>query len=477
MSLRVRLVLMFGGLLAVFMAAQWMLIRNFSIDLSSEIDHVAFSMGREVISTFSTNAHGFENHDVNVKATDENSDRHQVSVLIVAKPDEENNQMRVRKEIQWVQNDEVWADERVTQSDIAPGENSFEIATIDLFVDSDTQDNAEYLVMKSPLIERRIPIPKGGVRDAVGRVSQRMVLGSLTLFLAGLLAVGFVSHRVSAPLRELSQAAQLVGSGAIGTQVATGRYRGEEASAIDAFNHMSLRLQEFDEESRMLRQRQALSELGEIARGLAHTIRNPLNAIGLSMDQLAALAKDQVTASEIAHAGRRQIRRVDQWIRSFLALASDGGEMVQDVDVAVLVQEVVLNAAQDNPGKVEFKLDLSPKLAKVSGLVPELRAAIHALLINAIEASPQNGRVSLCLIELDDRIRLQIDDEGAGVASHLKDRLFTPHVTTKSHGSGMGLFLARRIMNSKYGGDVTLESRSDKGARATLTLPFTGRNS
>jgi signal transduction histidine kinase len=76
--------------------------------------------------------------------------------------------------------------------------------------------------------------------------------------------------------------------------------------------------------------------------------------------------------------------------------------------------------------------------------------------------------------EQRDGARIEIDDEGAGIAPEVADRLFAPHVTTKPHGSGMGLYLAQRLATHRYGGGVKLEARTDgkpgAGTRATLRL-------
>lgn len=472
MSLRLRLVLAFGALISLLMVTQLWMVDKLSRDLSGEIEMVAFSMGQEVISAFSTDADHWV-HDrgaASVQVVDLDGHNQEIIERIVPAEDENVTVRRltVKKRMTWVDDQTVLVDEqRIPEAQ--------EDTVIELFVESDQESDAGFLVLQGAA-DHRIPIPKLGVNKAVNRVTQAMMWGSSGLLVVGLLLAALLAHRITAPLRELTHVAQMVGNGAFGAQINGYSLAGEEGRAIAAFNLMSLRLKDLDEESKLLRQRQALSELGEVARGLAHTIRNPLNAIGLSMDELASLSEDRSAAKEIAAAGRRQIRRVDQWIRSFLALASDqGGIEEAPVQLAGLIREVVLNVAQDNPGKVEFTLNLEGQFPAIKGLVPELRAVFHALIVNAVEASPSAGRVAVSLRREEQQQIVHIDDDGPGIAQAVMDRLFTPHVTTKSHGSGMGLFLAQRIMVTKYSGQVGLQPRDPVGTRASVVIPERGR--
>lgn len=96
---------------------------------------------------------------------------------------------------------------------------------------------------------------------------------------------------------------------------------------------------------------------------------------------------------------------------------------------------------------------------------------VQALVVNAVEASPPGGQV---LVRVGrgpgERWWLEVDDEGPGVAPEIRERLFTPHVTTKASGSGMGLFLAQRLAAGRYDGKVELLTRTEGGTRARLEL-------
>ncbi|MFQ5720465.1 MAG: ATP-binding protein [Acidobacteriota bacterium] len=250
---------------------------------------------------------------------------------------------------------------------------------------------------------------------------------------------------------------------------------GEVGEAIRSFNRMSARLQELDAAAREMRTQQHLGEIGEIGRGLAHTLRNPLNALGLSLEELAERAPDGDASDELVESARRQIRRMDHSIRSFLALASGGAGDLEPVNLRALVQDVVLEVLQDTRHRTPIEIEPGAAGAAepvIDGIGAELRAVVQALVVNAVEASPPGSAVRLRLTPAGrgERIGLEIDDAGAGLPPEVRERLFTPHTTTKATGSGMGLFLAHRIATGWYAGRLEIRDRVPRGSTAVLEL-------
>ena len=105
---------------------------------------------------------------------------------------------------------------------------------------------------------------------------------------------------------------------------------------------------------------------------------------------------------------------------------------------------------------------------------------LQALVVNAVEASPEGGTVRIGVRPVendggtdDPRVLIAIEDQGPGLPAEVRERLFTPHLTTKANGSGMGLFLAHRIATNRYGGRLELEdlkSTDGSGTRALLEI-------
>ncbi len=491
MSLRLRLFLLFGGLVALLVSAQWWWVRVLTRDLSSEIDQVASSVGHSVATFFADvdlggdgaagakvieclggDCEEVEILDEDVDVTHRADLRHAWVREDVDGEGEAGVAPEAKVLIHKIRRDPPDADSpsvlaysyrtEESHSEEAPGTSSHRLVEKHVQLHVEHEDGARYLWLAGPKVERRFQIPQGGVSDKLERFSSRLVLGSLGFLALGLALAGVVAHRETTPLRRLSEAARRLGEGDLGTRVPL-EAGGEVGEAVAAFNRMSQRLEQLDERNRELSARKHLGEIGDIARGLAHTLRNPLNALGLSVEELAAGGDRQADSGHqaLAESARRQIRRIDSSLKSFLALASQSGGVPAEVDLGEVVADVSLEALQDGRGKVRLEVESDPDLPRLRAIEPELRAVLQALVVNAIEASPEGGEVTVRAASPEPgRWRLEVDDQGPGLPPEIRRRLFTPHLSTKANGSGMGLFLAHRIATSRYSGSLELLDRT-----------------
>lgn len=487
MTLRLKLFVLIGGLLALMVGAEWLLVETLTNDLRVQVSAVATSVGKDVLKVLQEGekrvvalpADGglrriVVHDDSGVRgatATAGSNGAFRVETRVEAGTGTNGGPKTGAKVEPKTEPHRI-----VAIPDGAPV-SRFVVTTVQTDENGTTHstkswtssDKAEFLFVEGPAARTRILIPGTGVKDAVSRFRTRLVLGSLGIVAVGLLVAAFVAHRVTRPLAELSLAARTVGEGAFGAQVAT-REGGEVGEAIAAFNQMSSRLAALEEEALALKEREHLGEMGEVARGMAHALRNPLHAVGLSVDELASRLPDDPAAAEMAAAARRQIAGVDGTIRSFLALATAGGTE-EEVDVRALAEEVALSALQGALGRVRVTVEPGEARPRLAAVAPELRAALHALVVNAVEASPDGARVSVRVEAREGGgARVTVEDEGPGLPDEVRARLFTPHVTTKPSGSGMGLFLAHRIATTRHAGGLALEKRPTRGTRAVLDL-------
>lgn len=489
MTLRTRLVLLISGILLLLGLGGWWGVDRLTSELADELGEVAASVGRSMVAVFSTS------DSVHVEPPAE---------LLAQMPEEVRERLR-RLEGEAESKVHTWT----WSSDAAPeGEEGIETRhvvrierraeltpapegdsaagppavvvldrdsgperVLDVVVQRGAQEPLELGVLDGSHVVRRIPIPSAGVEAAVERFSRRLLIGLLVLLALTLLVVVVVVHRATAPLARLAAVAQQVGAGELGERVGPVAGAGREvAAAIEAFDQMSVRLAELDAEARQLRQREQLGELGEVARAVAHSLRNPLNALGLSVDRLAR-GVDAEQAGELAQSARQQIRRLDASIRSILALAADREAEPGPVELGRLCRDVALEAAQDAAGRVEVRVEVeqAPRLERV--VAAELRAIVQALVVNAVEASPDGAEVVVKAGEgPEGETVVSVEDRGAGIDPSVRDRLFSPHVTTKATGSGMGLFIAQRLAVTRYDGRVELHDREGGGTVAEVHL-------
>lgn len=474
MTLRRRLFLLLGALVALLVAGQVVLVRSLTRELADEVGAVAVSVGESVAAAVG------EEPRFLPKLPGEILHERQVRVIRVPPPGPDGPR-QLTLDVDDVEVDEAAGPAEkgaVPEEGGELGEREVKHSVVKVkLLDKGSERT---LVLDDGGEARAIPLPERGVSREVGRFQRRLLLGSLALAALGVVAAAVVAHRVSRPLAELAAAARRVGEGDLGTQAPEPRDR-DVGAAVAAFNRMSRELAQLDEHARALRAREHLAELGEVARGLAHSLRNPLHALGLSVDELAAAGSVAPgaggEAADLAQAARRQIQRIDRSLRTLLVLAAEGaGPAPEPVDLTALAEDVALEVLQDLRGRVRIEVEgagAEPDGAPsptVLGVAAELRAMVQALVVNAAEASPEGGLVRVRVAGSPRGATVEVSDQGAGLPAEVRSRLFSPHVTTKPTGSGMGLFLCHRLATTRYGGSLALEDAAGGGTRAVLEL-------
>ncbi len=221
---------------------------------------------------------------------------------------------------------------------------------------------------------------------------------------------------------------------------------------------------------------------GEVARRLAHEIKNPLTPIQLSAERLAVklapklAAAEQETLQRGAQTIIAQVAAMKNMVDDFAIYARRPrpGAM-QPVDLVALLQDVL--ALYDNLRPHVF-LVLPSAPAVIQGEPTRLRQVLHNLLQNAIDAQAdvENPRYDIAFETSDDEVTLSFADAGAGFGDEVLRRAFEPYVTTKAKGTGLGLAIVRKIVDEHHG-RVTLANREPHGARVTIAFPSGGRDS
>lgn len=344
-----------------------------------------------------------------------------------------------------------------------PGRGSLQ--RIELKVVAERGQPDRFLVLRSDGgDERRIPIP---VAPAI-RVFHDTLRGSLLtgggLLLLGLVGSGVLADRLVRPLSRLAERSEALGRGDLGVQVEEDA-GGEVGDLQRAFNRMSSRLAALEREREQWRQRAHLAELGDVARGLAHTVRNPLNTLGLTVEELAA---DHAENDVLVTTARAQIRRIDGWLRSFLALGAGEGAERSREDVRDVLDEALVAVAQHDGVTVAGDGRTLP----VEVVPSAIRAALVNLLENALQASPAGVPVAVSVERAGGWARVTIRDAGPGLPDEVRRRLFEPHVTTRAGGSGMGLYLAHQLIVTMHGGTLEVGTAPGGGTEAVVSLPL-----
>ncbi len=442
MTLRSKLLLLLFALFAGLGSTQWFLLRGLTRELHDEAGAAAFEVGSQVASAL-----GYSVPVVKARAgVPAAKIRRSDEALILSTTESSDGDVTVAM--------------RLGRGEDVEQAHAGSVPMLPL----------EPAVPALQVVEQPIPIPRQGFNAAFERYRSSLTLGFLSLLGLGLVAAGWMTLRVSAPLRDLVDAARRIGDGELGVQIpTTGSV--EIAQAARAFNRMSSELVEYERLARAHHEREHLGEISEMARALAHALRNPLNALGLTLEEHEKQLAQRGESWEEAGTARAQIRRIESSVRSLLSITGGEGTSCTPVRLGSLARDVALEVMQDIGGGLEFDVRDAPDLGEVSAVQPELRAVLQTLLVNAAEATSEGGLIEVVLGSSGDgEWTVDVLDRGTGLEPHIEGELFKPHATTKRSGTGMGLFLARRIVESRYGGSLDLTAREDGGVCARLVL-------
>lgn len=226
-------------------------------------------------------------------------------------------------------------------------------------------------------------------------------------------------------------------------------------------------------------QAQKDSAWSEMARRLAHEIKNPLTPIQLSAERLQRKLAGQVDKDRqemldrYTHTIVQQVDAMKSMVNSFTDYARAPSPNPVSVNLNQLISEV-MDLYHENQPDVEIRLNLEQKMPEFQADPVRLRQLIHNLIKNASEALSDQGWISLNTRSLQEYgcqyIEMSVEDSGVGIAASVMDTLFEPYVTGKSKGSGLGLAIVKKIVE-ELGGRVWAENILGGGARFTLRLP------
>ncbi|HSF30237.1 MAG TPA: ATP-binding protein [Candidatus Tectomicrobia bacterium] len=226
---------------------------------------------------------------------------------------------------------------------------------------------------------------------------------------------------------------------------------------------------------RALSRQERLAALGHLSAGVAHEVRNPLNAIGMGIQRLQGEFSPVEGEEEFRHLCmviRGEVARLNGIVQEFLELARAPAPQREPVAVATLVHEVAtLMEAEAKEHAVRLTLQVPEGLPSLFVDPQQLKQALLNLLLNAIQATPPGGFVQLTAAADAEALRLAIIDSGRGIAPELMDRIFDPYFTTKPDGTGLGLPIALRIIQA-HGGTLDVSSALGGGTTMEVRLPI-----
>ncbi|HTU02410.1 MAG TPA: ATP-binding protein [Candidatus Sulfotelmatobacter sp.] len=217
-----------------------------------------------------------------------------------------------------------------------------------------------------------------------------------------------------------------------------------------------------------------LTALGRLTSGVAHEVKNPLNAMMIHVELLKEkLANPSEGVRESLNIIGTEIRRLDRVLQGFLKFVRPQELALSPVDLGMLVRDAVAFLRPEWDGaRVRFEVVVSPDFPIITADHELLRQVVLNILLNACQAMPKGGAIRVALErEGAEMVRLTVADEGVGIAPADLDRIFTLYYTTKAGGSGIGLSLVYRIVQM-HDGAIQVASVPGRGTTVTIRLPI-----
>jgi two-component system nitrogen regulation sensor histidine kinase NtrY len=292
----------------------------------------------------------------------------------------------------------------------------------------------------------------------------------------GLALSYLVASRVTRPVEQLASAAREVADGNWDVRLDDIRSTGEIAALSGAFETMTRQL--VDHRERLV-QAERVAAWRELARRLAHELKNPLFPLRITLDNLRRArplppAQFDEVFEESVGTLTTGLANLNTVIGRFSDFSKMPAPELASVSLNAVVEHTVtlFRAQLEAPGtpSISLTLDLDAASGTIRADAEQLGRAILNLLLNALDAMPAGGTLTVRTWREDEMVRLAVSDTGQGLTEEERRRLFTPYYTTRQHGTGLGLAIVQAVV-ADHRGRIWVESAPGRGATFHIELP------
>jgi two-component system, NtrC family, nitrogen regulation sensor histidine kinase NtrY len=304
-----------------------------------------------------------------------------------------------------------------------------------------------------------------------------LLVAALGIVLAILLS-SWAAARVIRPVEQLAQAAQEVATGNWSARVQIPS-DDEIGKLAEAFNHMTAEL--LAQKERLM-QAERVAAWRELARRLAHELKNPLFPLQLTVENLVrARRQSSDQFDEVFDESAQTLLAEIANLKTIIGRFSDFSKMPSPKRQPTQVNEVLRDVARlfqaqlQAPGRapITARLELDDRAGSIAADPELLHRAISNLVLNAMDAMPNGGTLTLRSHGGEQKITIEVADTGTGLTREECSRIFTPYYTSKQHGTGLGLAIVQSVV-SDHDGTIAVESGAGRGTTFVMELPSNG---
>ena len=349
------------------------------------------------------------------------------------------------------------------------------------YVGQDRIGDFAYLVAAAPvriggddaILTVPLALRQREIEREIADLDRAVLLGALLLILLGAGLGYWMAERIGDPVQRLTRATRRIAAGDLSTRVIV-RTADELQRLVEAFNRMAGELQR---QRSQVERTHRLEAWAEMARQVAHDIKNPLTPIQLSAEHLRRVHQDRgqplsPVLDTCVDTILTQVRLLRQIASEFSSFGSSPIARPTATPVADLLHEVVDPYVLGVRDRIAISLDVAPDLPLLTVDRMLLSRAVINILENALHAMPGGGTLTVTARRDGPRLVLAIADTGVGMDAEASARIFEPYFSTKASGTGLGLSIARRNVEL-HGGTIAVASTRGVGTTVTIELPFT----
>jgi two-component system nitrogen regulation sensor histidine kinase NtrY len=317
------------------------------------------------------------------------------------------------------------------------------------------------------------------LEDLIHFIVRTGILSSAGGILLALVLAWWTTARVTRPVERLAEGARDVAAGNWNARVDV-TSRDEIGELARAFNRMTYQL--IEQRDRLL-QAERVAAWRELARRLAHELKNPLFPLQITVENMKR-AREQYpdqfdeVFQESAATLLAELANLKQIIGRFSDFAKMPPPELQQIDVNRVVEQAMglYRAQLAAPGHppIQPRMELTPDLPPVAADPEQLARALGNLVLNAIDAMPQGGTLTIRTGRNNGAVRVEVSDTGEGLTQEECERLFTPYYTTKAHGTGLGLAIVQSVV-ADHKGKIAVASEPGKGTTFRIDLNSAGQ--
>ena len=302
-----------------------------------------------------------------------------------------------------------------------------------------------------------------------------LLVGGGGIVLAILLS-SWAAARVTRPIEQLASAAQEVAAGDWNARVEVPTGGDEVAQLAESFNQMTAEL--LGQKERLM-QAERVAAWRELARRLAHELKNPLFPLQLTVENLLrARELSPKDFDEIFQESSRTLLTEISNLKGIIARFSEFSKMPLPEWQRLKVNDAVAGVAQlfqaqlQSPGgpAISCKLEMDERTGVIAADPELLHRALSNLVLNAMDAMPDGGEITLRTQRQGSGVAIEVADTGSGLTPEESERIFTPYYTSKQHGTGLGLAIVQSVV-SDHGGRISVKSEPGKGTTFIIELP------